>query len=78
MRHVEAKDAGESVKEMLAKHVRYTHSAAAQKLLDNWKAAQAKFIKVIPKDYKRVLIAINKASQAGLPEDQAVMEAAHG
>jgi glutamate synthase (NADPH) large chain len=72
-----AEDADE-VREMLKRHVRYTSSAVAQKLLDNWKVAQTKFVKVIPKDYKRVLAAIIKARQDGVPEDQAVMEASHG
>ena len=37
-------------------------------------ATQAKFVKVIPKEYKRVLAAISHAArQAGIPEDQAVM-----
>ncbi|MBI3570514.1 MAG: glutamate synthase large subunit, partial [Gammaproteobacteria bacterium] len=68
----------EQVKELLRRHVKHTGSTVAQKLLDNWKATQAKFIRVIPKDYKRVLAAIAKARQTGVPEDQAVMEAAHG
>ncbi|HKQ30013.1 MAG TPA: glutamate synthase large subunit, partial [Burkholderiales bacterium] len=68
----------DEVREMLKRHVRYTNSAVAQKLLDNWKTASTKFVKVIPKDYKRVLAAIVKARQAGIPEEQAVMEAAHG
>jgi len=50
----------------------------AQKILAGWKAAQAKFVKVTPKDYKRVLAAISKARQNGISEEQAVMEAAHG
>jgi len=80
MVELEALDAEdiEQVKELLKRHVRYTNSTVAQKLLDNWKATQAKFLKVIPKDYKRVLAAITKARQAGIPEDKAVMEAAHG
>jgi hypothetical protein len=32
----------------------------------------------MPKDYKRVLAAIIKAQEIGIPEDRAVMEAAHG
>jgi glutamate synthase (ferredoxin) len=68
----------DTVKEMLKRHVRYTSSTVAQKLLDNWKAAQTKFVKVVPKDYKRVLIAIAKARETGVPEEKAVMEAAHG
>ena len=68
----------EQVKELLRRHVKHTSSTVAQKLLDNWKATQPKFVRVIPKDYKRVLAAIAKARQTGVPEDQAVMEAAHG
>jgi glutamate synthase domain-containing protein 2/glutamate synthase domain-containing protein 1/glutamate synthase domain-containing protein 3 len=68
----------DQVRELLRRHVRYTGSAAAQKLLDRWKVSQTKFVKVIPKDYKRILAAITKARQTGMPEDQAVMEAAHG
>ncbi len=71
-------DDADEVKEMLKDHVRYTNSAVAQKLLDHWKASQAKFIKVIPKDYKQVLAAIRRARETGVPEDQAVMDAAHG
>jgi len=66
------------VKEMLKRHQHLTGSIVAERVLGNWKALQGKFVKVMPNDYKRVLTAITKARQAGLPEDQAVMEAAHG
>ncbi len=68
----------EQVKELLRRHAKHTGSTVAQKLLDTWKVTQAKFVRVIPKDYKRVLAAIAKARQTGVPEDKAVMEAAHG
>jgi glutamate synthase domain-containing protein 3 len=67
-----------TVKEMLSRHVRYTQSTVAQRILANWKTLQARFVKVMPKDYKRVLAAIIKAQAIGIPEDRAVMEAAHG
>jgi len=66
------------VKDLLKRHVHYTGSTVAEKILSNWKSMQAKFVKVTPKDYKRVLAAISKARQTGIPEDKAVMEAAHG
>ncbi len=69
---------GEIVKELLTRHLRLTQSTVAKKLLANWAAMQAKFVKVIPKDYKRVLAAIAKAQQSGISEEQAMMEAAHG
>jgi glutamate synthase (ferredoxin) len=66
------------VKDLLKRHAHHTGSTVAEKILANWKAMQAKFVKVTPKDYKRVLEAISKARQSGIPEDKAVMEAAHG
>jgi glutamate synthase (NADPH/NADH) large chain len=66
------------VKDLLKRHVHYTGSTVASMLLANWKAIQAKFVKITPKDYKRVLAAISKARQNGISEEQAVMEAAHG
>ncbi len=66
------------VKELLRRHVRYTGSTVASRLLDDWKATQAKFVKVMPKDYKHVLTVIRQARQSGIPEEQAVMEAVHG
>jgi glutamate synthase domain-containing protein 3 len=68
----------DQVRDLLRRHVRYTASTLAQKLLDRWKSTQPKFVKIMPKDYKRVLAAITKARQTGVPEDQAVMDAAHG
>jgi glutamate synthase (ferredoxin) len=68
----------ELVKELLRRHARYTGSTVAQRILDDWKATQAKFIKVMPKDYKHVLTVIRQARQSGIPEEQAVMEAVHG
>jgi len=50
----------------------------ARNILDHWSKYQSKFIKVMPKDYKRVLAAIKKAEADGTSVDDAVMEAAHG
>ena len=66
------------LKKLLTKHVEYTKSTVAQKILDDWQSYQAQFIKVMPKDYKRVLEAIKRAKAEGTSVDEAVMEAAHG
>ena len=68
----------ELVKGMLIKHAEYTKSTVAQKILDDWTSYQAQFIKIMPKDYKRVLEAIKRAKAEGTSIDEAVMEAAHG
>jgi len=68
----------EMVKDLLARHIRYTQSPVAARLLVDWMRSQEKFVKVIPKDYKRVLAAIKKAQETGIPEDEAIMASAHG
>ena len=68
----------ETIKDLLARHIRYTQSPVAARLLVDWDRAQARFVKVIPKDYKRVLAAIKKARETGIAEDDAIMASAHG
>ncbi len=67
-----------TVKTLLNNHVNYTQSTVAKSILNGWDNQMSKFVKVMPKDYKRVLLAIKKARETGMPEDEAVMEAAHG
>jgi len=69
---------GEIVKDLLTRHLRYTQSTVAKKVLANWATLHTKFVKVIPKDYKRVLAARQMAKETGISEDKAVMEASHG
>lgn len=68
----------QDVHTMLSKHFDYTHSPVAEKILNDWTNYQSKFIKVMPKDYKRVLEAMKRAKAEGTSVDEAVMEAAHG
>ncbi|MBI1958340.1 MAG: glutamate synthase subunit alpha, partial [Candidatus Rokubacteria bacterium] len=67
----------ETVKDLLARHIRYTQSPVAARFLVNWEQSQQKFVKVMPRDYKRVLAAIKKAQETGIPVDEAVMASAH-
>jgi glutamate synthase (NADPH/NADH) large chain len=53
-----------------------TGSAVAAKLLANWDPAR--FTKIMPKDYKRVLSAASQAEREGRDVNEAVMAAAHG
>ncbi|HAZ60503.1 MAG TPA: glutamate synthase subunit alpha, partial [Gammaproteobacteria bacterium] len=66
------------LKEMLQRHQIATGSTVAQRLLADWPAAAGDFVKVMPRDYKRVLQAIERARASGVPEDAAVMEAVNG
>ncbi|HET6368525.1 MAG TPA: glutamate synthase large subunit, partial [Pseudomonadales bacterium] len=56
----------EQVKDLLARHIRYTQSAVAARLLVHWERTRERFVKVMPRDYKRVLAAIKKAQETGM------------
>ena len=49
------------VRRMLARHAALTGSTVAERLLDAWPATRAQFVKVMPRDYKRVLAAEARA-----------------
>jgi glutamate synthase (ferredoxin) len=68
----------EEVRELLRRHVRFTQSTVADKLLANWESVQPTFVKVVPRDYKRALLAMKRAQEEGIPWEKAVMEGAHG
>ncbi|MCI0545752.1 MAG: hypothetical protein L0027_00530, partial [Candidatus Rokubacteria bacterium] len=68
----------EEVRELLRRHVRYTESAVAAEILADWAAAQPRFVKIMPRDYKRALAAMERARAEGIPWERAVMEGAHG
>jgi len=53
-----------------------TGSAVADNLLKNWDAQLSRFSLIMPRDYARVLEAIEKANREGLPVDEYVMEVA--
>ncbi|MEA5025108.1 Ferredoxin-dependent glutamate synthase 1 [bioreactor metagenome] len=65
----------DEVKEMIRKHVEYTHSPQGGKVLADWESYATRFTKVIPKDYKRMLANIDKACQDGYSGDEALMAA---
>ena len=60
---------------MIHRHGQLTRSQRAFKVLALWEEMAPKFVKVMPKDYKRMLQAIAKAEQAGLSGDEALMAA---
>ena len=54
-----------ALKRVIARHLEETGSAVAQRLLDNWGEASSKFIKVFPREYKRVLAEQRYDSEIG-------------
>ncbi len=62
----------DTIHTMIQNHVKYTLSEKGNKILANWEEMLPKFIKVMPRDYKRVLQAIKEALEAGLSGDEAL------
>jgi glutamate synthase (ferredoxin) len=60
------------LQEMIQNHAINTKSTRAAGILKDWEAAQARFVKVMPRDYKRVLSALHKAQAEGLTGDDAL------
>jgi glutamate synthase (ferredoxin) len=60
------------LRQSIEQHVKYTHSTKGIKVLADWSAMIPKFVKVMPKDYKRVLQAIKDALASGLSGDDAL------
>ena len=51
----------ELVRGLLTRHARLTGSAAAERVLDQWESTRGRFVRVMPRDYKRVLAAEARA-----------------
>jgi glutamate synthase domain-containing protein 3 len=68
----------EWLRDMLQAHVDATDSAVGQRILTSWENELKHFVKVMPRDYKRVLAAIAAAEQSGEDVDTAIMAAASG
>ena len=66
------------VLDMVQRHAAETDSALARRLLESWGRSVADFVKVMPRDYRRVLEATRRAVEEGTSVDEAVMAAAHG
>jgi glutamate synthase (ferredoxin) len=65
----------EEVWKLIQRHRTFTESERAARILANWQEFVPKFVKVMPKDYSRVLKLLKKAEENGLSGDDAIMAA---
>ena len=65
----------ELVRSLVEEHVRRTASPRGIKLLYQFNEASAHFVKVIPRDYERVLALVTEAEAAGATHEQALSHA---
>ena len=68
----------QEVKKLINNHITYTKSTVGKNIIENWEDFLPKFIKVMPIDYKRAMMAKEIAKEKGIPWEEAVMEGAHG
>lgn len=65
----------DQLKARITEHRELTGSAKAARLLADWDKTLDQFIKVLPTDYERVLLAITEAEKNGLQGDDAIQAA---
>ncbi|MBE9030010.1 glutamate synthase large subunit [filamentous cyanobacterium LEGE 11480] len=63
------------LKQLIQNHADFTQSDKAKQVLANWDATLPQFVRVIPRDYKRVLQALRNALASGLSGDDALTAA---
>ena len=63
---------------IVMRHREETGSAVAARILGSWRQTSRDLVKVMPRDYRRVLEATVRAQEEGRSVDEAVMAAAHG
>jgi glutamate synthase domain-containing protein 3 len=66
---------GIAVRKRIEEHVAHTDSARGKEILVQWTEMSPKFIKVLPRDYERMLNAFKKVEEQGLSGDEAAMAA---
>ena len=60
---------------MVEQHLRYTGSPRAAQILDGWAEMIPRFVKIYPRDYRRMHEAMARVQQEGLTGEAAVMAA---
>ena len=68
-------DQESSLKSLLERFYADTGSEVAHSLISDWESAKSRISLVMPRDYARVLAAIERAKREGLDVDKVVMEA---
>jgi glutamate synthase (NADPH/NADH) large chain len=63
---------------IISRHEAETDSEVANRILQSWEDEADRFLKVMPKDYRRVLDAMRRAEESGEDPVAAVMAAARG
>ena len=66
------------LQDAIGRHLHYTGSKLAERVLARGPAALGDFKKIVPRDYRRVIEATRQAERDGRSVEEAIMAAAHG
>ncbi|NHN31932.1 glutamate synthase large subunit [Paenibacillus agricola] len=75
LEQVEETFEAEELRNMIQRHETFTGSPVADRILKNWEENVWKFVKIIPKDYKRMFEAIERVKRSGLSQEEAMLVA---
>ncbi|MCR5267881.1 MAG: glutamate synthase subunit alpha, partial [Lachnospiraceae bacterium] len=75
MEQIENKTDREELQKMLENHVRYTGSKKAAQILANFKEELPRFKKIIPEDYKKLIVMTGMYEEQGMSHEDAQIEA---
>jgi glutamate synthase (ferredoxin) len=75
LERLEDEDEIAEVREMIHRHTELTGSVVAKRILLHWHETLPRFVKVMPKGYKKMLEAIDKAIESGLTGEDAIRAA---
>jgi len=75
LEQIQTAEESEEVKQMVERHAKYTKSDKAKHLLSLWEDIAPKFVRVMPRDYKRALEAMERVKAQGVEGEEAVMMA---
>ncbi len=65
------------VRELIARHVSFTDSELGKNVLGEWDMYESSFLKVMPRDYRKVLDALKRVEERGLTGEEAALAAFH-
>jgi glutamate synthase (ferredoxin) len=73
--HLEDPEETAAVRRLIERHAQFTGSRRAATVLAGWNEYVPRFVKVLPKDYARVVSALARIRESGLSGEEAVMAA---
>jgi glutamate synthase (ferredoxin) len=75
LKKLEDREEIKQVHDLVRKHHEYTGSLLSGRILENWTDMVPQFVKVLPKDYDKMIKAISRMQEAGLSGEEATLAA---